>query len=82
MIALLTMVVSSTVTFADTVEVNSPSDAINGVVWIRGAAGSSGWSGTGFAIVWVTKYEYEKICVIGWLARPDINKYDSLSHRL
>ena len=50
MIALLTLVVSSTVTFADTVEVNSPSDAINGVVWIRGAAGSSGWSGTGFAI--------------------------------
>lgn len=50
MIALLTLVISSTVTFADTVEVNSPSDAINGVVWIHASAGGIGWSGTGFAI--------------------------------
>lgn len=48
MIALLTLVISSTVTFADTVEVNSPSDAINGVVWIHASAGGIGWSGTGF----------------------------------
>lgn len=50
MIALLTIVVSSTVSFADTVEVNSPSDAINGVVWIQAVAGSKACSGTGFAI--------------------------------
>ena len=50
MMALLTLVVSSAVTFADSVKVSSPSDAINGVVWIHATAGNSGWSGTGFAI--------------------------------
>lgn len=54
MIALLTIIVSSTVSFADTVEVNSPSDAINGVVYIRAYYKNSNsghlWSGTGFAI--------------------------------
>ena len=51
MLALLTLVVSSTVTFADKAEISSPSDAINGVVWVKviHSADGYGW-GTGFAI--------------------------------
>lgn len=51
MLALLTLAVSSTVAFADTIEVNSTSDAINGVVWVKIPVSSTdyGW-GTGFAI--------------------------------
>ncbi|MBP1542751.1 MAG: trypsin-like peptidase domain-containing protein, partial [Oscillospiraceae bacterium] len=50
-LALLTLAVSSTAAFADTIEVNSTSDAINGVVWVKIPVSSTdyGW-GTGFAI--------------------------------
>ena len=49
-IALLTMVVSSTVTFADTVKITNPNEARNAVVWIKVPIGTGYSSGTGFAI--------------------------------
>ncbi|MBQ4165869.1 MAG: trypsin-like peptidase domain-containing protein [Oscillospiraceae bacterium] len=50
MMALLTLVVSSTVTFADTVKITNPNEARNAVVWIKVPAGDVYYSGTGFAI--------------------------------
>lgn len=53
-IALLTIAVIGTASFAETVEISSPSDAVNGVVFIRAYykydTSIYFWSGTGFAI--------------------------------
>ena len=54
MLALLTLAVSSTVAFADTVDINTHTDAVNGVVYISARykydTSIALWSGTGFAI--------------------------------
>lgn len=48
--ALISLMACSIFVSADTVKITSIPEAINGVVWVHGAYGGSGWSGTGFAI--------------------------------
>lgn len=50
LMTLITIMACGIFVSADTVKINSIPEAINGVVWVHGAYGNAGWSGTGFAI--------------------------------